>query len=152
MKCPHASPAEESLVRCSLAQINVHPKTVCGACQARWRGGPPSSVSQIPIASVRYAYDTTSQRRELIAVRQAKIDHAERLRKNPWLKVWFFLATMFEWGMAGFPRSSQDLAKDRLENCRRCPKGWWRNNRCLACGCGPIKFQVQTAKCPIGEW
>ena len=46
-----------------------------------------------------------------------------------------------------------DLARLRLDICRRCPMYDHRLLRCKKCGCFmPAKVQIKNAKCPLGKW
>jgi hypothetical protein len=55
--------------------------------------------------------------------------------------------------MPGQPRSSEELAKARLDICKGCD--WFRpkTNTCKKCGCFmKLKTNLENAKCPIGKW
>lgn len=51
------------------------------------------------------------------------------------------------------PRSSEELAEDRLSVCRTCEFYRPKTNQCKKCGCFmKLKTSLKTAKCPIGKW
>ena len=50
-------------------------------------------------------------------------------------------------------RSSEDLAKNRLDICRSCEHFIKLSNQCKKCGCFMnLKSKLKDATCPIGKW
>ena len=51
------------------------------------------------------------------------------------------------------PRSSAELAKERLDICKQCPFLNQKIIACKKCGCFMIaKTRLEKAGCPIGKW
>ncbi len=51
------------------------------------------------------------------------------------------------------PRSTLEVAKDRLEICRSCPSFFKGTSQCLECGCiMPAKVKLAEATCPLEKW
>lgn len=76
-----------------------------------------------------------------------------------------FGQAMFSWAAAGFPVTTWDQFKARLQQCEgdaelgipRCPqyhvsKGGIGLTHCGACGCTKLKLFVFSERCPIGKW
>lgn len=53
----------------------------------------------------------------------------------------------------GSPRSSEELAKMRLDICATCEFYKPRTNQCKKCGCFmKLKTHLEHAKCPERKW
>jgi len=50
-------------------------------------------------------------------------------------------------------RSSEDLAKNRLDICKSCEHFIKLSHQCKKCGCFMnLKSKLKDATCPIGKW
>jgi hypothetical protein len=50
-------------------------------------------------------------------------------------------------------RVSGEIAKERLDICKACPKYVKTTHQCLECGCiMNLKVKLPNAECPIGKW
>lgn len=51
------------------------------------------------------------------------------------------------------PRSSEELAAERLTICRSCEFFRKGNQTCMKCGCFmKLKTTLSQAACPVGKW